>query len=575
MPVTITEPLLTHRLDQQAHRYRMALIIVAAALLYVAGSWCVSLWDRDEPWYCQTSRQMVQSGDWVVPHFLDEPRCAKPIFIYWCQAASMTVFGTNPFAARLVSALAMTVTLIVLSVTLSRAIGVRRAMLTLLIFATSAMVIASAKMCLTDSVLLVFITGMQFCLFRLYWMSRRRRSDSTLPTALLMWVLMGLAGLTKGPSALILMLASMVFLAMMDVGGKVASLQAWRKAIGWWREVRFGRGLAIVLLIGLPWLVTAYLRDPAFVRQMLGEPGRHLASNQDGHSMSPGYYLMTVWITYFPWSLFLPTTLVLAWKHRRLPHVRFALAIIASNWLFQEMMVTKLPHYILPSFASLAFLTSMAIIRCQRRQHDDLHRRTFAVAVAIWVCGALVGAALPLLGAIKFHNPSGLGAVLFAVVGAAYAGAAGVLLMRRRFSAAMALMGGGMVLLIAILYLVYLPNAQFLRLPERVGSFLRAQRAVGQGQVVMIGYDEPSLAFYQGGTIRSKEKSYLRQVAPAEWPQWIVMTAKVFNSLPQDRKERLERAASFSGVNYNTGGNVVDLWVMRKKDSNLLPTSEK
>jgi len=352
-------------------------------------------------------------------------------------------------------------------------------------------------------------------------------------------------------------------------------VEAWRKALGWWREVRFGRGLAIVLLIGLPWLVTAYVRDPAFVRQMLGEPGRHLASNQDGHSMKPGYYLMTVWLTYFPWSLFLPSTLVLAWKHRRLPHVRFALAIIGSNWLFQEMMVTKLPHYILPSFGSLAFLTSMAIIRCQRRQHDDLHRKMFGVAVSIWVCGALAGAALPLMGAIKFQDPGRLGAVLFAVVGGAYAGAAGVLLMRRRFSSATALMGGGMVLLIAILYLVYLPNAQFLRLPERVGSFLQAQRAVGQGQVIMIGYDEPSLAFYQGGTIRSKEKGYLRQVAPAEWPQWIVMTAKVFNSLPQDRKEPLERIASFSGVNYNTGGNVVDLLVMRKKDSKRLPTSEK
>src|SRR3954470_18918833 len=83
------------------------LVIGAAAILYFIGAQSVSLWDRDEAWYAQTSKQMVESGDWVVPRFLDSPRYAKPVFIYWCQAASMKLFGPSELAARLPSALAM------------------------------------------------------------------------------------------------------------------------------------------------------------------------------------------------------------------------------------------------------------------------------------------------------------------------------------------------------------------------------------------------------------------------------------------------------------------------------------
>ena len=38
-------------------------VLVLAAVVYLAGNGRVALWDRDEPRYAQTSRQMLQSGD--------------------------------------------------------------------------------------------------------------------------------------------------------------------------------------------------------------------------------------------------------------------------------------------------------------------------------------------------------------------------------------------------------------------------------------------------------------------------------------------------------------------------------
>src|SRR6266566_791821 len=147
---------------------KLVLIIAVAAILYFIGAGSVSLWDRDAAWYAQTSKQMVESGDWVVPRFLDSPRYAKPILIYWCQAASMKLFGTTELAARLPSALAMLGTISILAVVLGRKVGKARAGYTVLIFASSAIVIAAAKMCLTDSVMLFFLTCAQLALFRIY-----------------------------------------------------------------------------------------------------------------------------------------------------------------------------------------------------------------------------------------------------------------------------------------------------------------------------------------------------------------------------------------------------------------------
>src|SRR3978361_1605682 len=91
---------------------KLILLILAAGSVYLIGNWRTQLFDRDEPRYAQCSRQMLQSGDWVVPRLYDSIRAAKGPAVYWCQAACMKVLGDNAGAARLPSAIAMTLSLI-------------------------------------------------------------------------------------------------------------------------------------------------------------------------------------------------------------------------------------------------------------------------------------------------------------------------------------------------------------------------------------------------------------------------------------------------------------------------------
>src|SRR5688572_30307071 len=124
------------------------LVLVAAAALYLAGNARVSLWDRDEPRYAQTSRQMLEGGDWVVPRFLDKVRTAKPVFIYWCQAAAMAAIGGDgdrgAFAARLPSAVAMLAVLAIAGVVVTRGAGPDRAFWTVLVLGSSVLAVWSA-----------------------------------------------------------------------------------------------------------------------------------------------------------------------------------------------------------------------------------------------------------------------------------------------------------------------------------------------------------------------------------------------------------------------------------------------
>ena len=59
----------------------------------------------------------------------------------------------------------------------------------------------------------------------------------------------------------------------------------------------------------------------------------------------------------------------------------FALSAVVGAWGMFECFQTKLPHYLLPVFPPLAFLTADAIVRCLRGEHEDLTTRGTIFAI--------------------------------------------------------------------------------------------------------------------------------------------------------------------------------------------------
>jgi hypothetical protein len=329
---------------------------------------------------------------------------------------------------------------------------------------------------------------------------------------------------------------------------------AWRRAMAWWPRLQPLIGVPILAIVVGPWLVLVHRQAPGFVYELLHKAARHTATSMEGHGEPPGYHMLLIFGTFFPWSLLLPTAVALAWKNQRLATVRFAIAATAGPWLFMECVWTKLPFYILPAFPGLAFLTADALVRCIRGQCRDLKRPGFLVATAIWALVTLGLAGAPWLVKL-FRNPGQLptvGMIGFSVVGAFYARAAAVL-------------GGGMAVMIAMLYTAILPNFRFLQLSERLAADLQQLGCHGSNaQVAMIGYQEPSLAFYQGGGAREQEDAFLESSPPALWPPWIVITSELWRRTPPDLRQGLVIRAVESGVNYSHAGENQTVLILQK-----------
>jgi 4-amino-4-deoxy-L-arabinose transferase-like glycosyltransferase len=533
----------------------IALTVLGATAVYLAGNGSVSLFDRDEPRYAQCSRQMLQSGDWVVPRLFDEVRTAKPIFIYWCQAAAMRLLGDNAFAARLPSALAMPVTLIVMGGFVWRAAGPKRAVWTVLLLASSVMVLISAKACLTDSMLLLWVTTGQICIYEIW------RGRGTWPVVLTLAVATGLAGLTKGP--VVVGVEAATLLALVVLGNTVrprlpppvvpnASLFNW--------VVKGAVAVVVIAAVVGPWLYLLYEREPTFVSTSIGHDVVNRArSGLEKHGGPPGYYMATIWVFFLPWSLLLPLGVVLGWKHRHLPLVRFALAAVVGPWLMFELIRTKLPHYMLPTYPWLALLVADAIVRCLRGQFPDLQGNPFRITVAAWATAvALGGAALPIVTARRFGEYRA--AIAVTVAAAVYAAVLLSLLRARRTTSVVATLGAGVAPLWLVGWTIFFPQAQFLRLSVHVADVLKREGATDPGNAIMLDYKEPSLAFYQGGTIRMNGKMELSHDLLDRGPPWLVITDEVWRRTPQDVRQRVQVVAAFKGLSYADEGRT--LWVM-------------
>lgn len=541
-------------------RLMLGLLILAAAVLFLIGNASVPLWDRDEPRYAQTSRQMLQSGDWVVPRLLDQVRTAKPIFMYWCQASAMRIFGDNAFAARFPSVVAMLTLLVVLAVVIDRTIGPRRALWTVFIFSTSGLVIAAAKMCLTDSVLLLWVTIAQVCLLSVY-----ANSESRLSMSIVMWIAIGVAGLTKGPVVIGVQLTTIIVLAVLDVGRDYRNPRAWLSATRWWPRTHPLIGIVIVAVICGPWLLLVHRREPTFLPQIIGHDiWTRMRRPLEGHSGPPGYYLLTIWLTYFPWSLLLPAALVWGWKRRINPIVRFSLAAIIGPWVMFEIVQTKLLHYILPIFPFLAFLTADMLIR---QKKGELKSAAFLGAVRGWsVVVALLGL-VSWIAIFKVELPAGafVAMALLSVLGFEYGRTVLRFFTAGRVLDAAAALGIGMMIVVAVIYGMYFPNATFLHVAPRVAQVLKDEGAVDPGDVVMIDFKEDSLAFYQGGTIRRENDAFLLTHERWEWPQWIVMTERLWQTMPESIRNEFDVLRTIRGWWYVKGLRTVDVIVLRKK----------
>ncbi len=384
-------------------------LLLALYLLYFAGLGSYPLVDVDEPVYAQVAREMAH-GDWLTPHNRGELWFDKPPLFYWLTAATTRLLGPGELASRLPSAV-MAVVLLLLVYALARFdFGRRAGLLAAAVMGTCLHQVMLGRAAVTDMTLVAALTGGLYGLRR--WLAAEG-SRPRLGWGVLAGGMVGLATLTKGPVAMVLVgLTLVVYLALTRRLGRLLSGSV-------------GVAVGMALVVAVPWYAAMYaLHGERFVEGFL------VANNlvrflEPEHTMTGGWYSyflnIPVLVVYFlPWTFFLPQAL--AWMGRANEGARLAVTWAVVVFVFFSLSKTLLVTYIFPMFPALAMLVGAWWERLVAGDGSLLRGWRWGVAVGLG--GAVVVmAALAVVTRAKFPAAQGAAIVLGAILLLALAGA--------------------------------------------------------------------------------------------------------------------------------------------------------
>jgi 4-amino-4-deoxy-L-arabinose transferase-like glycosyltransferase len=350
-------------------------LFFSVLILESLGNNTLPLIDRDEPRFAEASREMRQSGDFIIPRVNGAYRFDKPPLIYWCQVASSMVFGENDFAVRFPSALFAAATAVLTAAWATRLYGASVGFWAGLIFGTCLQLFIHGRAAVADMPMIFFFTGATWAAWE---RSQGQRS-------FLLWVCFYFAlaagFLAKGPVAFLPIVALLLF----HLWTRTPIRSRPRSAI-------YG-GLLVLIIIGIWGIPALILTHGEFFQVGIGKHvvmrsvaplQSHGASGLSGYILLLPFYFITLLFSFFPWSLFLPSTV----QRLRVgldAFERYALCGIGVVFVVFSLLQTKLPHYTLPAFPLIAILVGRTI-------HESRFRRIAAVsAIAIYLLIALVG----------------------------------------------------------------------------------------------------------------------------------------------------------------------------------------
>ncbi len=469
-------PLLPSSENNLTQQQRLALLMLSLVVL-LPGIFGVSLTDRDEGWYAQVSREMLVSGDWLVPHYLGEPWLGKPPLLYWAVCGAYALVGVSAGAARLVSVVSLALSVQLLATLAARLANRRVAWIAGLTFVTAGLPALVGKMLLTDGLLLACTLG---AIVLLHGFALRGAGWGR---AGAFWVCIGLGMLAKGPAVL-------VFVGSFGLG--LLTLRECRRALLGWRLWVL---MPVALVVAGPWYVYAWLRvGDTLVQQLLGyEIVSRLTSAPHGHSGPPGYYVLFSLAGWLPWTVLVPGAVLELWRDRRV--VRYAGLLLVwcfVPWVLLELIPSKLPHYILPCYVPLAIMVGLMWDRGLERPATKAQQ----VVLRLWVLvPAVLGAGLVTLGVWGWEYAWSIGLLVCGVVFLSGFGLLLFNLLRRPLATTWSRAVGMAVTFCVLMGLMLLPGFEPYRLSRNAADQVNALNRVAAA-VLVSGYDEPSLFFY-------------------------------------------------------------------------------
>lgn len=392
----------------------LAVILILAAVVMVASLDRWQLKGSDEPRYAQVAREMMETGEYILPHINGKPYPDKPPLYFWLVALCSKTFGdVTALSARLPSALAACGMLVIAFLFGRCLFDTHTGLLAAGILFTTEQFFSSATVARLDALFSFWIMLSLYFLYTGCTAVQPRRG-----MCLLGWVCTAGAVLTKGPVGLLLPLLIMILFFFLT------------KRLHMIRQLSFGTGFLLAAGLCSLWLVPACLKGGAdYTRNILFRQSLGRVIESFAHEAPFYFYVLNFPIDFLPWTLFLPAAALYLWRtEKNSTAVRFLFGWAITVLVFFSCLSGKRNVYLLPLYPAAA----LCIARFWR---DSILSESVQQKVCRWkllrvpcyltgiACGAAgiglvaLAAGIPLPASFPSPAPavfSGVGCLMFA-----------------------------------------------------------------------------------------------------------------------------------------------------------------
>jgi hypothetical protein len=360
-----------------------AAAFLLAAVMFFPRLGGLPLIDPDEGRNAEVAREMAQAGAWVVPTYNGVPYLDKPAFYFRAVALSFTAFGRSEATARLPSALSAALLAVMMFAFCRSVYGERVGALTVLVLATTPLIVGFARLVIFDVPLALFTTAALLCGYR---------GEENGTSARRRWLLLGAASsavatLIKGPVGFLVPGAVLAVFHLVERRPRAIL------------RMLAPLNLAVFLAIVLPWFLALVSAHPEFLRYGLVEESWRRFLTPSFRRTEPVYYFGPVlMLALYPWSALLPEAASIAWRQRAhwTPPDRFFMVWAIVVIVFFSSSQSKRPGYIIPTVIALAALNGRLFDHALARSEGRAARLVLRGMLVLAIISAIAAGALAL-----------------------------------------------------------------------------------------------------------------------------------------------------------------------------------
>lgn len=329
------------------------LIILFFIVAYILQLGVMPLVSPDEPRYAEIPREMIASGNWIVPQFNGIDYFQKPVLGYWLTAVSELLFGYNNFAVRFPSALCTGLTALLIYFFVRKFLEDKTiALFSTLIFLSFGMVFGIGTFSVLDAQISFFLTAAMISFYLAYCSKKIIQQ--------FLWLVLcgsftGLGFLTKGFLVFVVLAISITPFLVCEKKWKKLFTMPWVPLIS-------------AIAICAPWGIKIWDKAPDFWPYFIivEHYNRFFKAGDFGTDLHPEsfwFFIPILLAGMLPWAIHL-LSVILGFKNRevfRIPLIHYSISWLIFPFIFFSASSGKLATYILPCFPPLAVLTAYGL----------------------------------------------------------------------------------------------------------------------------------------------------------------------------------------------------------------------